>query len=1242
MSCTTKTIGWTITLLGIPLLLLGCQFASSKQARGKSSYSWRQTDSSIALLNSEQTVWQLNYRKQEGRPYFYPLSLTDGAELTWLRPPDHPWHRALWFSWKSINGVNYWDPELPEGQTEVVDLKTRLGRDYSAQIEMYISYHRPQKPAVLTEKRTLIISAPDENGCYHIDWLGVFTAGENDVLLDRTPILGEKNGKAHGGYAGLSLRMAEYAKDWQFLSSEGPLEPESRGIKARWVDFSGKVAEGRFAGVAVFDHPDNPRHPSSWWLSGKMPYFSPAILFHKPYTLGAGKSLTLRYRILIHTGHADKDMLENKWKAFLTSKNWKQHFSKTDYSYRAVDIAGLRNGFEKPPMEAGPWVYWFCFDNAITKQEMEREIKEMVSVGIAGAELRFVEFAWWRKKDVVDKELALAGHKRLEYLSKEFVEVLEHACSVAERYGFKLSLNMGMGWPPGGTWITDEYRTRKLASKVTVVEGPNQIGEEVKVSVPPDAKVLAWRLQEGNEKSIQADSFIDLGDRVRIAGKEGKLFWRAPEGRWLIGVFWLGYGGGLDKAYGYPADPGSKEAIKFHLDYLFERIGPKLGKYFGTTLTEVASDSWEYDGRPYWTPGMDEMFANLHGYELAPRMYALAGYGDDSEKILADVERTQQQLVLENFYVYAREVLNAHGLCHRPQAYGRGLSRDLFEAYSNCDVPEIEEGVNLPEAVWVSHTLGKPIVSVEGMTFMSRHGHNVINPSLGDEQKGYGLDEPRGSWETNPAMLRWFSNAHYARGINRVQIHSFGYSPDGVPLPGWRMYAEIHLNRNVPWWRYMKQYCTWSRRMQWILQSGWPVADSLVYPVESNAADAHTNLRSDHQPVSAMNCVDAASTYTFGKIWESNDNRYEVNHLCLLGDIKTLKEAKKIDQMTQRGVKVTYCGVEPEKWTVFREHKGGMIDELLKGINKAGRQGEMVDGRQEGFKRVLEKARSVRWYPEDAILTYLHRRLEGAEVYFVMNCGKEFNGEVEFNETDLIPEIWDADTGKKTVCGQWRLHDGKVRVKVRLGHLESAVVVFVKGEQVLHANECEGGDIIRDEDGRLYALISGEQTCKVLLSDGRLKSLKAKAPEEIHLSGGWTLYASDSDGVGLKGKAQIRLEELRAWREISEVRNYSGTANYRIAFDVGPEMLRDDLLVELDLGKVYEVAEVWLNDKKVGVSWYPPYRVDVTGHLKQGKNELRIDVVNVLKNYLSRREYSRPSGLLGPVKIRGVSKVLLN
>lgn len=109
-----------VTFVCVLLLLVGFCLVSSGQAgperaaiARKTSYSWRQTDSSLALLNHGRVVWQLNFNKKEGKPYFHPVGLIDGTVLTWLRPADHRWHRALWFSWKFIDGLNYWE-ESPE------------------------------------------------------------------------------------------------------------------------------------------------------------------------------------------------------------------------------------------------------------------------------------------------------------------------------------------------------------------------------------------------------------------------------------------------------------------------------------------------------------------------------------------------------------------------------------------------------------------------------------------------------------------------------------------------------------------------------------------------------------------------------------------------------------------------------------------------------------------------------------------------------------------------------------------------------------------------------------------------------------------------------------------------------------------------------------------------------------------------------------------------------------------------
>ena len=336
MNSTCRIVIRAMILAVVPLLLVGYYFAFSGQAKGQQTqvnrsphYTWRQTDSSLALLNHEQVVWQLNFNKKEGKPYFHPVCLTDGTELTWHQPPDHPWHRALWFSWKYINALNYWEEDrkthLSQGRTELVDIKVGPHDDFSARIVMALSYHPPDKPAVLTEKRVISLSAPDDQGRYRIDWHSIFTAGAEAVLLDRTPIPGEKGGQSWGGYAGLSVRVAKGISDWQVIDSEGRKNMQAHGKGARWMDFSGQTATGSAAGIAVFDHPSNLRHSSPWYvaMNANVPfgYFSPALLFNKSYTLPSRESLAMRYRVLIHPGRADKDLLESEWRQFRELKD---------------------------------------------------------------------------------------------------------------------------------------------------------------------------------------------------------------------------------------------------------------------------------------------------------------------------------------------------------------------------------------------------------------------------------------------------------------------------------------------------------------------------------------------------------------------------------------------------------------------------------------------------------------------------------------------------------------------------------------------------------------------------------------------------------------------------------------------------------------------------------------------------------------------------------------------------------
>jgi hypothetical protein len=214
----------------------------------------------------------------------------------------------LWWSWKFINGANYWelDPKTgkSEGVSELLSGSATPGKDFSARAELKLAYHLPGRPPVLTETRTLAVSAPDGQGNYHIDWTAVFTAGDAPVKLDRTPPP-RRGGPAWGGYGGLSLRLAPQMKGWKFLNSAGQSGTAANAQAATWVDFAGPNG-----GISIFDDARNPRHPSVWYLIQGMPYFTPALLYDEPLELKAREALTLRYRVLIHSRPMSRDEIE--------------------------------------------------------------------------------------------------------------------------------------------------------------------------------------------------------------------------------------------------------------------------------------------------------------------------------------------------------------------------------------------------------------------------------------------------------------------------------------------------------------------------------------------------------------------------------------------------------------------------------------------------------------------------------------------------------------------------------------------------------------------------------------------------------------------------------------------------------------------------------------------------------------------------------------------------------------------
>ena len=269
---------------------------------------WVRGEGYLALTNNDRVIWRFNHGTDAGKPHFHPVALPEGPTLTWQDPPDHPWHHGLWFSWKLINGVNYWEEDratgLAAGRTGWTDVQIVTEEDHSARIEIDLTYREPEGEPVLTERRVIDVSPPAEDGTYHLDWTMTFMA-EQDALLDRTPLPHEQGGKVYGGYAGLSVRFVSGFEDRQAVSSSGEVTFEDHRHRSRAVamEYNG-VARGVRAGIAIFDHPENLNAPSPWYVIREpvMSYFSPAVICYGQHLLPAGESMTMRYRVVVHGG----------------------------------------------------------------------------------------------------------------------------------------------------------------------------------------------------------------------------------------------------------------------------------------------------------------------------------------------------------------------------------------------------------------------------------------------------------------------------------------------------------------------------------------------------------------------------------------------------------------------------------------------------------------------------------------------------------------------------------------------------------------------------------------------------------------------------------------------------------------------------------------------------------------------------------------------------------------------------
>jgi len=276
------------------------------------------------------------------RPFVHPVRTPAGRVVSIDAPDDHPWQHALWFTFKFVNGENFWEEYGEFGtlrQTEPPAVTSLVGGAVRA--VNAIAWVRPGGGSVVAHQVLALTHrpVPEQPDAYMLDWDVVFTPTV-DVELDRTPYT------TWGGYGGLTLRGRPDWHDTRLLLADDPAgHDQVLGERAAWCALDGPLADAdgeHEVGVMMLDHPANagaaglPDRPVPWYASTRQPayeldgwtnFVNAALLWDGPLALAPGQPLRLRYRVVVHDGQWERDRLEATAAAW---NHWCEHEGATE------------------------------------------------------------------------------------------------------------------------------------------------------------------------------------------------------------------------------------------------------------------------------------------------------------------------------------------------------------------------------------------------------------------------------------------------------------------------------------------------------------------------------------------------------------------------------------------------------------------------------------------------------------------------------------------------------------------------------------------------------------------------------------------------------------------------------------------------------------------------------------------------------------------------------------------------
>jgi hypothetical protein len=790
-----------------------------------------------------------------------------------------------------------------------------------------------------------------------------------------------------------------------------------------------------------------------------------------------------------------------------------------------------------------------------------------------------------------------------DYLGPQWWSDLRVAIGEAKRLGLEVWIFDEWMYPSGvagGKVVArnPEFALHTLEERTISVQGPVAEKEwDIPVPLTSHEQIVSVVAFPQRPREGQAPVSLTGGSKVRWAAPAGRWRicwsvsrWRAPQPGWSMANM-------IDVMN----PQATAEFIRLTHEATYEQFRNEFGKtikgFFSDETGFRNVDSYQsLPGKPGapmpWSPSFAAYFQKLKGYDITGWLPALwYDLGPKSRATRFDFVDACSRAMAEHFFKPQQEWCHRHGVrlighlvednyADHNLGYGPG---HWFRSMRYFDIPGIDivgyqvtPGMDSGAIPWrVNSTPWDAEFFSFGLPAMAR-GAALLQGTREIFSEAFGAY----GWGQGLRMTKWIADWHIVNGISVLSPHAYTMKYNDPDCP-----QQFNRTSGNPQWRY---YRDWTREFRPLQQ-----------------------LIADTDPV-----YDAAVLYTAESAWVGEAQEpAQVVRALETNQISTVVipyDGISAVRNRVRTIVLPYARFVPaeamERLAEFAE-SGGTVIAL-----EAWPQGSVDARGDEKVKAAigrLKSARSAMLVPRwELPAQFPARRVES---FPVMNS--------------VVTAF------RKGRDAQWLVLHNRSLSGTASGHMvlsgaprHAALYDPAAGGYRAMAHRVENGRLVIDVEMPPYAL-----WC-VRLSDELLAVRKAPAYENAELPPpSWTVSRA-TDDAGSQFELVGQKTELEDWRRWAGMESYAGTMRYRTTLFVN---VAQYAVVALDAGRVEEIAELTVNGKRLGAKIYPPYQWDISGAIRNGENEIILDVTNTaLARWHDPFSHGDAvSGLLGPVRL---------